>query len=121
VYAVIIRLLAITPASRKSEVWADVEELLRTGDRPGLGPYPKQVVRAEMRALSRGDVPYWSTSTCSRDIWEAGGGRSSEIATLTCMECIARRVSRMNEMDLGRQTWLLESFLRGSNQRGRPS
>jgi lantibiotic modifying enzyme len=115
-YAALVNLLVVDQ-SREDEVRAHITDILRFGDRPGVGPFPQEVVDAELKALEVGDIPYWSTSTTSRDLAEANGGYVSDLVTMTCMECIEQRAARMTVSDMELQSWLLQSFLSGSDLR----
>jgi lantibiotic modifying enzyme len=114
-YASLVKLLATAMPQHREQVEMAIEQILRHGHRPGYRRCPDEIVRAEMRAIALGDIPYWWTITNSRDLWEAGGTHIGAIAALTCMECIELRAQRMSESDLGKQSWLLRSFLAGSD------
>jgi lantibiotic modifying enzyme len=112
-YSVLIWLLAVTPEAAKAEVIRDIYEVLRDGDPPRSGPFTDDIVEAELYALQRGDVPYWSASTSSLDLRESHGPYVRDACLATCIECMHARRARMGETDLARQVWLLESFLGG--------
>jgi lantibiotic modifying enzyme len=76
-------------------------------DRPELSP----LVESEVAALERADIPYFITSPYSTALREAGSERVQSIATTTGMDCIYRRIARMGETDLDRQSWLISSYL----------
>jgi lantibiotic modifying enzyme len=68
-------------------------------------------VESELAALQRGDIPYFVTSPYATDVWEAGGSRVASVATAKGMDCIHRRVARMDKTDRDRQAWLISSYI----------
>lgn len=116
-YQALIRLLTVTTRNKLDLVQRDIEGVLRSGEGFGMGPSTDDIVAAEMEALTRHDIPYWSVSTMSHDLYEAGGIEARGAASLTGMECIAHRISRMDGEDLDRQTWLMESYLGATPKR----
>jgi lantibiotic modifying enzyme len=112
-YAALVRLLRLAPLKARSVIRREIELVLRFGEGSdnGVSSWPESIVRGEILALERGDVPYLSTNTSSHDLKEAGGWTAHDVVGRTGLECVSMRAARMSAEDLDRQTWLLRSFL----------
>jgi lantibiotic modifying enzyme len=76
------------------------------------GSWPDSFVEADLVALARGDIPFWSTPTDSYDFYEAGGGIAHGLIERTGMMSVHARADNMSEKDLENQTFLIKTFLR---------
>lgn len=109
VYASMADWLLIAPADKRDAVWSAIDHALR--ELRQQVAWPDIMVQAELDALARGDVPYWTVATSSRDLQEASGRVVAGIATTTGLDCVNARLRRMSERDLQNQLWLVDSFL----------
>lgn len=97
--------LAIT-----SDLTQALREELPTGG--GSRRLPDEVIRLEVEALQRGDIPYWHTTTDSYVLRESDNTASvTSLITMTGMDNMKRRARRMCHEDGVRQAWLLDAYL----------
>jgi type 2 lantibiotic biosynthesis protein LanM len=74
-------------------------------------PYLQHVVQAECEALRVGDIPMFTTTPTSHDLWSDHGERVSDIFAETGMELVRRRLEHLSEDDLTRQLWFIRASL----------
>jgi lantibiotic modifying enzyme len=113
-YASMVDLLACSAEPQKADVVEDIATVLieSMAAGPTSTPWPEAVVRLELSALGRGDIPYWCTSTNSGELRESGSRAVvRSLIARTGMARMWRRAERMCHEDLARQVWLIESFL----------
>lgn len=77
-------------------LWVGIEE------QPAL----ERVVAFEHRDLWRDDVPYFTSSPSSRDLWAADGERIPDFFPRPALDSVRERIRDLSEADLERQTWL---------------
>jgi len=82
-------------------LWAGLDEV----------PALEAIVGDEHRDLWRGDVPYFSCRPDSRDVWSSTGRRIADFFEEPALESARRRIERMSEEDLCRQSWLARTSL----------
>ncbi len=80
---------------------------LSVADQPALA----RVIRAEERALWRGDVPRFVTRAGTRDVWTCSGDRISAFLSESCLDGVHRRLAELAPHDLERQAWLIRASL----------
>ncbi len=71
----------------------------------------EKLIPAERRDLSRGDIPLFTTRPGTRDVWSSDGERFPDLQPDTGLERVRRRLSRLDEGELGRQAWLVHNSL----------
>jgi type 2 lantibiotic biosynthesis protein LanM len=74
-------------------------------------PYLQHVVRAECQALRVGDIPIFTTTPTSHDLWADDGNKVSDIFAETGMELVRRRLEHLSEDDLVKQLWFIRASL----------
>ncbi|MCE9594610.1 MAG: type 2 lantipeptide synthetase LanM family protein [Planctomycetes bacterium] len=93
----------------------DAVELERFLDRLWIGvdecEQYLRVIRAEQRDLLRGDIPKFTTRVDSRDLWTSDGERVEEFWPASGLECVRRRLARLDENDLARQIWYVRASI----------
>ena len=86
------------------------EELRRAMLRSGL-KHADKIVTSECDALLRGDIPYFSIRTDSRDLSADGTAVYTDYFRNTCMDHVCERINRMNEADLEFEEALLKKAM----------
>lgn len=71
----------------------------------------RQVIPAERHDLHHGDIPMFTTRPNSRSIWSSTGQRLDDFCRESGLTLVQRRLRRLNETDLERQTWFIRSSL----------
>ena len=74
-------------------------------------PYLQHVVQAECQALRAGDVPMFTTTPTSHDLWSDHGHKIGDVLAETGMELVRRRLEHLSEDDLTRQRWFIRASL----------
>jgi type 2 lantibiotic biosynthesis protein LanM len=82
-------------------LWAGVEH----------SPLLAKVVPAERAALRQGDIPLFSTSPGSRDIWCDGIGLIPDFLDQPGMAAVHQRLRQLSDRDLERQKWFIRAAL----------
>ena len=79
----------------------------------GVEPYPylARVVSAEREALHGGDIPMFTTSPGSRDLWPNSGVPLKDFFEQSGMTLVQRRLELMGERDLAQQLWFIHASL----------
>ncbi|MFL5349041.1 MAG: type 2 lanthipeptide synthetase LanM family protein [Hyalangium sp.] len=72
-------------------------------------PYVTQVSHAERQAIERGDVPLFSTYPNSTSVWGEPGEEIANVFPETGLQRMLKRVARLSQADLERQTWLIRA------------
>lgn len=85
-------------------------ELNRAMARSGLTQADK-IITSECDALLRGDIPYFSIRTDSRDLFADGIAVYPDYFRNTCMDHVCERIDRMNEADLAFEEALLKKAM----------
>ncbi len=86
------------------------DELNRAMFRSGL-EHAEEIVASECDALLRGDIPYFSIRTDSRDLSADGTAVYPEYFRNTCIDHICERIDRMNEAELAFEEALLRKAM----------
>jgi type 2 lantibiotic biosynthesis protein LanM len=75
--------------------------------------WPRQArfIPAEVEDLWRGDIPFFSTRTDSRDLWGGAGQHFPNEFSESGMEQVRRRLAQFGPADLARQLWFLRASL----------
>ena len=71
----------------------------------------ERMIPAERRDLLRGDVPIFTTRPGTRDVWSSDGESFPDLQPDTGMERVRRRLERLDESELVRQSWLVHNSL----------
>jgi type 2 lantibiotic biosynthesis protein LanM len=74
-------------------------------------PHLHRVIVAERKDMMQGDVPYFTTQAGSRDIFTSQGERIADFCSASGMECVKRRIKKMDESDLTLQQWIIRASL----------
>ena len=74
-------------------------------------PALARTVDAERADLWQGDVPLFTTTPSSRDLFTSAGGRLSELLPETGLEVVRRRLHDLSGTELHRQQWLIRASL----------
>lgn len=79
----------------------------------GVGPHPHlaRVVSAEREDLHRGDIPMFTTSPGSRDLWPGSGEPLKDFFEQPGLALVRRRLGLMGERDLAQQLWFIRASL----------
>jgi type 2 lantibiotic biosynthesis protein LanM len=83
------------------QLWIDVEPQ----------PYLARVISAEHEALHGGDIPMFTTSPSSRDLWAGSGEPLKDFFEQPGMALVRRRLELMGERDLAQQLWFIRASL----------
>ncbi len=86
------------------------EELNRAMTRSGL-KHADKIVTSECDALLRGDIPYFSIRTDSRDLSADGTAVYTDYFRNTCIDHVCARIDHMNEADLAFEEALLKKAM----------
>jgi lantibiotic modifying enzyme len=109
-YTPLADILTTTPARWRAAIMRQVEYTLCHSR--GRGEWPAAFIRAEMCALARGDVPYWTLRTDSFAIHESGSSAVAGVVARTALDALHHRLCRLSPGDRDDQAWLIETFLR---------
>lgn len=74
-------------------------------------PYLARVISAEREALHGGDIPMFTTSPSSRDLWTGSGEPVKDFFEQPGMMLVRRRLELMGERDLAQQLWFIRASL----------
>ncbi|HYO14893.1 MAG TPA: type 2 lanthipeptide synthetase LanM family protein, partial [Thermoanaerobaculia bacterium] len=74
-------------------------------------PYLARVFRHEREDLWNGDVPLFTTRPETRDLFSSTGERVPDFFDAAGLDLVRRRVERLSEEDLERQSWFLRASL----------
>jgi type 2 lantibiotic biosynthesis protein LanM len=74
-------------------------------------PYLQHVVRAECQALRAGDIPMFTTTPTSHDLWSDHHHNICGVLAETGMELVRRRLEHLCEDDLAKQLWFIRASL----------
>src|SRR5262249_18268579 len=84
-------------------------------------PTLARAIPAEQEDLWRGDIPVFTTSPSSRDLWTSSGGRITDYFDEPGLDRARRRIRRLGDEDLERQLWLIRASFATLPTRRRPS
>lgn len=113
-YAALAYALAIAPLDSRARASSCIADTLRVGTE--TTSWPEEIVVAEMRALERGDIPYWSSSMLGGDLRESNGYPIRDVSRVSGLAHTRARLTRMSAADLKNQTWLIDTHLRLPNR-----
>lgn len=74
-------------------------------------PYLAQTISAECQDLQNGDIPFFSTTPNSRDLFTARGERIPNVLSESSLESVKNSLQQMGEKDLKRQIWYIKASL----------
>jgi class II lanthipeptide synthase len=77
----------------------------------GDAPHLEAVIPAERDDLLQGDLPMFTTSPGSRDLWTSRGERIPEFFAEPGLAVVERKVRSLGEADLARQLWIVRASL----------
>jgi type 2 lantibiotic biosynthesis protein LanM len=84
-------------------------------DRLWLGaeerPYLSKVIAAEIEDLQRGDIPIFTTSPNSRDIWTSANERIPDFLNQSGLTLVRQRIEQLSNNDLEQQLWFINASL----------
>lgn len=82
-----------------------------SGLRLGIAVYPaaERFVDIEIADLERGDVPLFTTSPESLDLFYSQAGRVSDFFECSGLEAVRSKIAMLSHEDLRRQMWILRS------------
>ena len=80
-------------------LWVDVERL------PSLA----RLIPAERQDLLAGDIPVFTTTPRSHNLWTSTGERIPDIVQETGLSLVARKISQLSEEDLAAQLWFIRA------------
>nr|XP_061796854.1 lacticin 481/lactococcin biosynthesis protein LcnDR2-like [Nerophis lumbriciformis] len=70
-------------------------------------PWLEKLAVAERRDLERGDIPRFTTTPNSRNLWDAIGEETPSYFLESGLEAVGRRLASLGGADLERQRWVL--------------
>jgi type 2 lantibiotic biosynthesis protein LanM len=91
-------------------LWSAVPET------PGL----ERLIAAEHRDLERGDIPMFTTSPLSSDVWTSDGEKISGFLKATPFARVQERLRGLDEAEITRQAWIVSNSLRAVGGRPNP-
>lgn len=71
--------------------------------------YLARVVKAELTDMQQGDIPLFTTTPSTLDVFSALGVRIPDVLAETGMAVVRRRLRQLGEQDLRRQVWLIRA------------
>jgi type 2 lantibiotic biosynthesis protein LanM len=74
-------------------------------------PLMAAVIAAERRDMHAEDIPMFTTTPGSYDIFASNGERISDFISETSFELVRKRLASFDEQDLSRQSWFIEASL----------
>jgi type 2 lantibiotic biosynthesis protein LanM len=74
-------------------------------------PYLAQIIPYERQDLLRGDIPIFTTSPRSRDLWSSLKGRIADFFAEPALASVQRCLQQLSQDDLERQLWFIRSSL----------
>jgi type 2 lantibiotic biosynthesis protein LanM len=74
-------------------------------------PDLERLIAAEHRDMERGDVPMFTCLPSSTDVWTSDGERIERFLKSTALELVRERLRRIDDAEIARQTWIVESAL----------
>jgi type 2 lantibiotic biosynthesis protein LanM len=74
-------------------------------------PYLQHVVQAECQALRAGDIPMFTTTPTSHDLWSDHDHKIGDVLAETGMELVRGRLEHLSDDDLTRQLWFIRASL----------
>jgi lantibiotic modifying enzyme len=69
------------------------------------------VITAERRALSNGDIPFFTAGVHATDVWSSTTDRIDQFIAESGLTTAARRLKQFSELDLERQVWIIRASL----------
>ena len=71
----------------------------------------ERLILAERRDLLCGDIPLFTTRPGTRDAWSSDGELFADLQPDSGLERVVRRLERLDESELARQSWLIHNSL----------
>ena len=81
-------------------------------------PAFEKLIPSERKQLFSGDIPYFMTSTDSKDLTGGDGTKIANALTISGFEVAMNRIQRMSEEDLAYQSWLIDAAFSSTNING---
>jgi type 2 lantibiotic biosynthesis protein LanM len=75
-------------------------------------PSCEAVIAGERHDLWQGDIPLFTSRPASRHVWTSTGALIPNFFREAGLDCVRRRLSRMDDRNLDLQTWLIESSIK---------
>ena len=80
-------------------------------------PALERLVAAEHRDLERGDIPLFTTTPASRDVWTSDGERIEGFLAASSLARVRARLSGLDEAEIARQAWIVTTSLQAMSAR----
>ena len=74
-------------------------------------PHVPRIIPAERQDLEVGDIPVFSTSPNSRDLWSSSGQRIPAFFDVSGLEVVRRHLQQFSQRDLEKQLWFIRASL----------
>lgn len=75
----------------------------------GRSPYLIRLIGAERTDLQNGDIPKFTATPASRDIFTTRGECIADFLPTSSLEMVYKNVQAMSEADLARQAWIIQA------------
>ncbi len=83
-------------------------------------PDLERLIAAEHRDLERGDIPMFTASPVSTDVWTSDGEKIAGFLKATPFDRVHERLRGLDEAEIARQAWIVSNSLRAVNGRPNP-
>ena len=80
-------------------------------------PALERLVAAEHRDLERGDIPMFTTTPGSLDVWTSDGERITGFLSATSLDGVHERLRGLDEAEIARQAWIVTDSLQAMSGR----
>jgi len=80
-------------------------------------PALERLVAAEHRDLERGDIPMFTTTPASTDVWTSDGERIAGFLTAPSLDRVRERLRGFDEAEIARQAWIVRNSLQALSGR----
>jgi len=84
-------------------------------------PDLERLIAAEHRDLERGDIPMFTASPVSLDVWTSDGERIAGFLKATPFDRVRERLRGLDEAEIARQAWIVSNSLRAVGGRPNPN
>ncbi len=83
-------------------------------------PDLERLIAAEHRDLERGDIPMFTTTPNSTDVWTSDGEKIAGFLKATSFDRVHERLRGLDEAEIARQVWIVSHSLRAMSGRPNP-